>query len=167
MEIESVYFDQQMPATEDQLARKSRSEKILESWNVKVNRHLPVIEPEEKVNIRQPEEIARRVAVLAVTNLVAFNGIPAEEAVHYLQQSNLWDFVTPAERDFLADPTEEKKSIETWKCECIYTLLWALHKTENAAFTCFIVQPRGYSPEQYPVGKDKSPDAFIKSVATL
>jgi hypothetical protein len=167
VEIESVYFDQQIPPTEEQQARKSRSEKILESWNVKVNRHLPVIQSEDEVNIRQPSAIAKRVAVLAVTNLVAFNGIPAAEAVHYLQQSNLWEMVTPAERDFLADPTEEKKSIETWKCECIYTLLWALHKTESLPSPAELCNLGDIPPDQYPVGKDKSPDEFIKAATTL
>lgn len=166
VKIDAAYFDQQATATEAQLARKSRSEQLIASWQIKSNKNLPVIDAEELVTIRRPEEIAQRVAVLAVVNLVAFSHIPPEEAMGYLQQNNLWDYVSPAEKDFLDDPTDEKKSRESWKCECIYTLLWALNKTEILPSPAQLCDLGNISPEQYPVGKDKSPENFIRS-ATL
>ena len=78
VKIDAAYFDQHTPVTEDQLARKNRSEQLIGSWQIKVNKQLPVIASEEKVTIRRPEEIAQRVAVLAVVNLVAFSHIHPE-----------------------------------------------------------------------------------------
>ncbi|WP_127127009.1 DUF4272 domain-containing protein [Pseudoflavitalea rhizosphaerae] len=167
VKIDASYFDQHTSATEDQLARKSRSEQLIGSWKIKVNSHLPVIDPEETVTIRRPEEIAQRVAVLAVVNLVAFSHIPPEEARDYLQQNNLWDFVSPAEKDFLNEPTDEKKSRESWKCECIYTLLWALNKTETLPSPAQLCDLGNIPPEKYPVGKDKSPEDFIRSATVV
>ncbi|KOP38204.1 DUF4272 domain-containing protein [Flavobacterium sp. WLB] len=163
--INSEYFDDdQSQLDEDQIARKEKSEKILEKENIKINIHLPCIESESETTLRTPKEIAERVSVLAITNLVAFNTISAEEAVEYLQHNKLWDFTTDGEKEFLADPTEDRKMYETWKCEGIWTLMWALNKVENLDFPSEFCNLENINSDDYPVGKDKDLFDFINSI---
>lgn len=166
--IDSVYFDgDQNELEEDQKSRKENNEKILESKGIKINKNLPCIESEAETTIRTPKEIAQRVSVLAMTNLVAFNSISPDEAIDYLQSYNLWDFVTEKEKEFLADPTEDKKAQESWKCEGIWTLMWALKKVENLDFPDAFCNLENISAEDYPVGPDKDPNDFIDAIVSI
>lgn len=165
--INSVYFDEdQNEVDDDQKQRKDTSEKILEKENIKINKHLPCIESENETTIRTPKEIAERVSVLAVTNLVAFNSISSEEAIDYLQNYKLWDFTTEGEKEFLANPTDDKKAYESWKCEGIWTLMWALNKVEKLDFPNEFCNLENINSEDYPVGKDKDPFDFINSIVS-
>ncbi|SHL95477.1 DUF4272 domain-containing protein [Flavobacterium chilense] len=165
--INSVYFDEdQNEVDDDQKQRKDNSEKILEKGNIKINKHLPCIESENETTIRTPKEIAERVSVLAVTNLVAFNSISSEEAIDYLQNYKLWDFTTEGEKEFLANPTDDKKAYESWKCEGIWTLMWALNKVEKLDFPNEFCNLENINSEDYPVGKDKDPFDFINSIVS-
>lgn len=165
VQILSDTFDTTPTAlTEDQTARKSRSEAIIKAKNISWNANLPCTNPEAETTIRTPTEIAQRVCILALTNLVAFNHIDADTAENYLSQYELWDFVTPGERDFLNDPTEERKSHETWKCECIWTLLWAINKVDDLPFPAELANLGNIPPGNYPVSSDKDPNDFIRSV---
>ena len=163
--INSEYFDNdQNELDEDQIERKAKNEEILERENIKINKHLPCIESERETTIRSAKEIAERVSVLAVTNLVAFNSISPEEAVDYLQEYKLWESVTEGEKEFLANPTDDRKMYETWKCEGIWTLTWALKKVETLDFPSEFCNLENISAENYPVGKDKDPFDFINAV---
>ncbi|MCP2028393.1 hypothetical protein L1276_003563 [Flavobacterium sp. HSC-32F16] len=163
--INSEYFDDdQTELEEDQIQRKANSEKILEKENIKINKHLPCVESENETILRTPKEIAERVSVLAVTNLVAFNSISPEEAIDYLQNYKLWDVTTEGEKEFLADPTDDKKAYESWKCEGIWTLMWALNKVEKLDFPNEFCNLENINSEDYPVGKDKDPFDFINSI---
>ncbi|MEZ0130633.1 DUF4272 domain-containing protein, partial [Flavobacterium sp. LBUM151] len=166
--INSVYFDgDQNELAEDQINRKENNEKILEAKGIKINKHLPCIESEAETTIRTPKEIAQRVSVLAMTNLVAFNSIDPDVAIEYLQSYNLWDFVTENEKEFLEDPTDDKKAQETWKCEGIWTLMWALKKVENLDFPDAFCNLENISAEDYPVGPDKDPNDFINAITSI
>ncbi|MHC0446941.1 DUF4272 domain-containing protein [Flavobacterium sp. 3-218] len=163
--INSEYFDNdQTDLDEDQIERKAKNEAILESENIKINKHLPCIESERETTIRSAKEIAERASVLAVTNLVAFNSISSEEAVDYLQEYKLWESVTEGEKEFLANPTEDKKMYETWKCEGIWTLMWALKKVDAIDFPNAFCDLGNISSENYPVGQGKNPFEFINAV---
>lgn len=166
--INSVYFDEdQNELEEDQQQRKEKNEIILEERNIKINRHLPCIESENQTTLRTPKEVAQRVSALAVVNLVAFNSISSEEATEYLQNYNLWDFTTENEKEFLADPTDDKKANESWKCEGIWVLMWALDKIETLDFPDEFCDLENINPDDYPVGQDKDPNIFIDSVVAL
>lgn len=168
VKINSVYFDgDQNELEEDQKNRKENNEKILEAKGIKINKHLPCIESEAETTIRTPKEIAQRVSVLAMTNLVAFNSIDPNVAIEYLQSYNLWDFVTENEKEFLEDPTDDKKAQETWKCEGIWVLMWALKKVENLDFPDAFCNLENISPEDYPVGPDKDPNDFIDAITSI
>ncbi|MEO8534909.1 MAG: DUF4272 domain-containing protein [Flavobacterium sp.] len=163
--IESVYYDgEQIEVTDAQKEWKARSEKILEERNIKINKHLPYIESENEVTIRTPKEIGERLCVLAMTNLVAFNSISGEEATKYLKEYNLWDSVTPDEKDFLANPTEERKSNESWKCECIWVLMWVIKKMDDLGFPDECCSLNDIPADDYPVAPDKDPNDFINSI---
>lgn len=168
VKINSVYFDgDQNELEEDQKNRKENNEKILEAKGIKINKHLPCIESEAETTIRTPKEIAQRVSVLAMTNLVAFSSIDPDVAIEYLQSYNLWDFVTENEKEFLEDPTDDKKAQETWKCEGIWVLMWALKKVENLDFPDAFCNLENISPEDYPVGPDKDPNDFINAITSI
>jgi hypothetical protein len=163
--INSEYFDNdQTELDEDQIERKAKNEEILERENIKINKHLPCVESERETTIRSAKEIAERVSVLAVTNLVAFNSISSEEAVDYLQNYKLWESVTEGEKEFLANPTDDRKMYETWKCEGIWTLMWALKKVDALDFPNEFCDLGNISSENYPVAKDKDPFEFINAV---
>jgi len=163
--INSEYFDNdQTELDKDQIERKAKNEEILERENIKINKHLPCVESERETTIRSAKEIAERVSVLAVTNLVAFNSISSEEAVDYLQNYKLWESVTEGEKEFLANPTEDKKMYETWKCEGIWILMWALKKVDAIDFPNEFCDLGNISSENYPVGQDKNPLEFINAV---
>ncbi|MCE3229006.1 MAG: hypothetical protein K0S32_3557 [Bacteroidetes bacterium] len=162
--IESKHFDKnQDQITEDQKQRKNRSESFLEKRNIKTNKNLPCVESEANTTIRSPKEIAQRVTVLAVTNGVAFNHLSGQEATDYLKKHKLWDFITPNEKDFLSDPTDEKKNYETWKCEDIWTLMWALNKVPELGLPDEMCSLDNIPPEEYPIGGGKDPNTFINS----
>lgn len=166
--ISSVYFDaDQNELSEDQQLRKEKNEKILEENAIKINRNLPCIESEEETTLRTPKEIAQRVSALAVVNLVAFNSISPEEATEYLQNYNLWDFTTENEKEFLANPTDDKKANESWKCEGIWVLMWALNKIETLDFPDEFCDLENIDPDNYPVGQDKDPNIFIDSIVSI
>ncbi|MCC9065463.1 DUF4272 domain-containing protein [Flavobacterium piscisymbiosum] len=166
--INSVYFDaDQNELTEDQLQRKENNEKILKEYDIKINRNLPCIESEAETTLRTPKEIAQRVSALAVVNLVAFSSISPEEATEYLQNYNLWDFTTENEKEFLTNPTDDKKANESWKCEGIWVLMWALNKIETLDFPDEFCDLENIDPDNYPVGQDKDPNIFIDSIVAI
>ena len=162
--ISSVYLDgQQIEVTEDQKERKARSERILQERTIKINKHLPFIESEQETIIRNAQEIAQRVSVLAVVNMVSFDSIEAEEAIEYLKKYGLFELLTPDERDLLTNPTQEKKTRESWKAEGIYVLLWALKIQDELNFPDTMVMLNEMDPDRYPFTENKDPNDFINA----
>lgn len=163
-EIDSTYFDaDQENLSEDQRTRKLNNEEILIKHQVKVNRNLPCIESEQETELRTPIEIAQKLSILAMTNLVAFNNVSGEMAIDYFKKFDLWKFVTPKEKDFLLNPTEQSKSHETWKCECIWTLMWALGKVDELGFPNELCDLESIPKDKYPIVQGGNPNEFINS----
>jgi len=162
--IDSKYFDAPAPSTERQQARKEKSEVILREHQIKINTHLPVIQEDEKTELRNPKEIARRICVLGITNYVAFGNLTGDEGASYLKQYGLWEHVTEGEKAFLADPTKEKKNYETWKCEGIWLLMLALKRVDDLYFPDKLCSLDTIPFEEYPVGPDKDPNNFINAI---
>ena len=117
----------------------------------------------KEVNLRATEEVAKRVVVLAFTNLVAFNDISAELAVEEIKKYDLWGSVSPKEEQFLKYPSEESKNYETWKCEAIWVLMWALHIVDELGLPNEVVNLKSIPYEVYPIGAHKDPRVFINS----
>jgi hypothetical protein len=129
--IQSAYFDSQELPSDTAVNRKQRNIAALQEMNVKTSLNLPVIIDEHQVTLRTAAEVAQRVAILAAVNTVAFGYLDGPEVISYLQQHQLWNNTTEAEKAFLQDPQEELKTKETWKCEDIWVLLWALKKVPS------------------------------------
>ena len=161
IQIESQYFDGPQATTEAQKERKAQNEALIQSYQIKVNPNLPAIASEEDVQIRTSQTIAERITLLAATNMVAFNQMPGEQAVAYLKNFDLWQLATPKEVDFLQNPTDERKAYETWKCESIWTLLWALNVVPDLNFPDKLADLNNIPPAQYPIGPHKNPNDFI------
>jgi hypothetical protein len=166
VKIESHYFDaEESELTEEQMNRKKHTENILRARNIKINSNLPCIAGEQETVVRTPKEIATRLCVLAVNNFVANGVIPVQAGMDYLHKYNLWQYTTPDEKDFLNNPTQEKRNAESWKSECIYVLLWALGIVSNLNFPDELCDLNTIGQDVYPVGADKDPNDFIASIA--
>ncbi len=162
--IDSQYYDiPQETLSESQKNIKSENEDLIRQHGIKINPHLPCSPDATRIPLRSPEEIARRVSVLAIINLFAFDSISADEATAYLQRYHLRDFVTSGEKDLLHNPDEEKKRLATWKCEAIWTLMWALGKVPELGFPDQLCQLNDIDPADYPAGPDKDPNDFIQA----
>ena len=123
---ESHYEDYISKIPEEQKSRKILNETLIREKGIKVNRFLPVIESEDEVVVRTPLEIAERVVVLSIVNGYANDFYDAEKTIDILKGIGQWENTTDKEKDLIQNPTDEKKSRETWKCEGIWVLLWAL-----------------------------------------
>lgn len=168
VKINSAYYDETPIAlSEDQVARKQKNDAFLQKHNIKVNQHLPCIKSESEVQLRNPEEVATRVLILAVTNMVAFNNIEAEQAIGFLKRYELWEVTTPKEKNFLENPTPENKNQETWKCEGIWVLMWALKIVDDLQFPDHLCSLNDIPADQYPIAPGKEPSAFIATANTL
>jgi hypothetical protein len=80
------------------LSRKEQSEQVLKAHNIKINYNLPHIEADEEVSIRDGAEIAQRLVLLCVTNLVAFDNITGAKALEFLEENNTLQYITPDEK---------------------------------------------------------------------
>lgn len=165
--IDASLFDSTKENTEDQVQRKAKSESILQKNGIKVNINLPVVVSEADVKLRTLTIVKERVVALALTNLVAFNSITGEQALQYAANYNLTRIFTPKEVDFLRFPTEEKKNHETWKCEGIWTLLWALNLAPDLEFPNHLADLNKVPADQYPVLPGKDPNIFINNSLVL
>lgn len=144
-----------------QTSRKEQSEAVLEARGVKINYNLPHIEEDAEVFLRTGSEIAQRFVVLCITNLVAFDNLSSEEAFKYLDKFSLMQFVTPGEKEFMANPTPHSRNQESWKCECIWVLAWALGLIDSLKFPDHLCNLNEIAEADYPIGTGKDPNDFI------
>lgn len=166
--INSEYFDKpQKDVTERQKSRKLKNEQIIEERKIKVNKNLPCIADDDEVVLRSPQEVAQRVTILAITNLVAHDLLSSDEAQEYISHFKLWDFVTPDEKAFLDNPTEEQKLYESWKGEGIWTLMWALGKVNRLGFPDEPCNLEKIMYGDYPIGNNREPAEFLNSTHTI
>ena len=142
--------------------RKERTEDFLKQYNIKLNPHLPHIESEEEITLRTSYEIAARATILALTNVVAFDGMTTDQAIECLKENKLWHEVTLEEKDFLAHPTQEKKNKESWKCECIWVLLWALQVINDLEFPDHLCDLNVIADSNYPIHDYENLQDYIK-----
>ncbi len=142
--------------------RKEQTEKILAKRKIKINPNLPLTETEKETKIRSAEEVSTRLVILTAVNFVAFDHFTSKEITKYLKDFELWDQVTPGEKAFLANPTEEKKSQESWKVECIWVLLWALNIIDELEFPEEPADLDEVPEDDFPFGGlDADPNGFI------
>ncbi|PSL48062.1 uncharacterized protein DUF4272 [Chitinophaga niastensis] len=166
--IQSGYFDSPAEASDEAATRRDRSIQQLNEMSVKTSANLPVIADESTVVIRSAAEIATRTAILSAVNTVAFGYLDGPAVTTYLQQHNLWDSTTDAEKAFLQDPQEELKTKETWKCEDIWVLLWALNKVPALGYMNDLCNLDMVPEEAFPFrGPASDPAVFLAGATQL
>ncbi len=161
VKIDAKHFDDSRTELPEQVQRKNKSELLLRKHGIKVNESLPAISRAGETKFRDPKEIAERTIALAVTNLVAFNNISGEQALQFANKNEIINTLSPKEIEFLKNPTTETKNQETWKCECIWTLSWALGIVPALNFPKDLADLADIPSDQYPVGSELSPREFI------
>lgn len=151
-EREQAYQEQVLnKLSPNQKERKLNNEQSLRQIGIQVNKFLPAIEDDEHINLRTEEEIAQRVTMLSLINVFASGHITNEQLINTLKSKELWKFATAKEKDLMENPTDEKKSYETWKCEGIWTLLWALKKVDDLGNPANMCDLGNVSQDQYPL----------------
>lgn len=146
----------------DQLERKERNIQFVSSLGIKTIDHLPVVESETEVEIRDTTEIASRAVILAITNLVAFNTISEDDAQGIISKFELNQYVTPEENGFLQNPTDALKNQVSWKCEAIWTLCWALGIIDELGPANQMADLNTIPQEDYPIVSQVDPNTFIQ-----
>ena len=113
--------------SKEALDRRARSEAVLKTEGVPINRYLPVIETESEARVRTTEEVARRALCVLV---VAVKGEGLEQPVvnRIVNEYGLRQLLTPKERAFIqaASPSQHDKVQFVWRYEAAWVLLWAL-----------------------------------------
>lgn len=122
------------------LRRKERSENILRTEGVPVNKSLPVIETEKEAHYRSKDEVAHRALALLV---VAVKGEGSEQprVDKVIKNYGLQSFFSTKERRFVDElsPSEHDRIQFSWRYEAAWVLLWALgyvEKLEKPAGIC-------------------------------
>ena len=117
---------------ESSLRRKERNEEYLRKLRVPVNTHLPRVEDESECKLRSSADTARRALILYVVVLTAHK-LDGGKALDWLHREQLWDFVSPNEKEFLliTDPSQKSLIEASWRAESLWTLLWALGRIES------------------------------------
>lgn len=107
-------------------ARKTASERLLRSHGIAVNDDLPLIEAEDEVELRSPEEVLRRLVALWAVVDKAFLGNDSETA-DYIKAHGLQSWLSPVELEFLCtvEPSARDTIHFSWQLEALFFIAWA------------------------------------------
>lgn len=113
--------------------RKQETEKYLKSINVPFIEHLPQIEEENEVQIRNSNEIAERILILVYLGYVSEVNEAKNDVIEFLKANNLWNKVSEDEKLlFLKDELTEQEFINiAWRVEAVWILLWCIKKIDK------------------------------------
>ena len=127
----------------DSVLRKKTSEQFLELKNVPINKSLPYVDSEAVAKIRSGQDTARRMIILYHVVAVGY-GVDREKVTKRLTSTDLWKYVSPEEKAFLESKKPSKQQIidATWRVEAVWSLLWALGKTQGLDFPTKIIDPQ-------------------------
>ena len=114
------------------IQRKERTESILHTEGVPINKSLPVIETEIEAKRRTKEEVAYRALALLI---VAVKGEGLEQPIveRIIKDYDLEAHLTPKEKAFAwnISPTDHDRVQFVWRYEAAWVLLWALGYVEK------------------------------------
>lgn len=118
--------------TPDQIERLKRSYSELRKRKVPVYGGPLFVEDQSEVVGQSHQDVARRALILFAVELQA-EGVSRDETHSILDTLELWEFVSPKEKEFLfnenPDPLESQKLV--WRLESIWVLMWALGYIEE------------------------------------
>ena len=124
-------YSAKMNVTEEQLARKHRSEAILRAEGIPFIAHLPAIESAREVTRRSAGEVAERLQALEIVAVKA-EGLEQEIVADIVSERGLSSLFSPRERAFIDDPQPNKQDCIqfVWRYEAAWVLLWALNMSD-------------------------------------
>lgn len=120
-----------------ELTRKQRSEKLLRDFGVQINPNLPEIDPEDKAEIKSPEEIVRRAVTAFITAQIAIdicNDNGAAESAEFftpiMERFGLMGELTDDEEIYFdlsecGGISKEEAYQMQWRLEMCVPLFWA------------------------------------------
>ena len=116
----------------EQESRKMRSIKILKKNSIPYINHLPVIEKEDNVLLKNKEEICDRAIALSLVAVHA-EGIEGEILENSIMELKADDKFTPEEKEFLKLDSFDlaTKAKFLWRYESLWVLLWSLGYVET------------------------------------
>lgn len=105
--------------------RKATSESKLRALGVPINEHLPMIESEDEVELRLPDEVLRRLVALWSVVDKAFLRSESQSTT-YIVTHRMQSWLSNVERPFLLDekPTERDCIHFSWQLEALYFVAW-------------------------------------------
>lgn len=109
------------------MARKARSEAVLQAAGVPVNVNLPPIETASTTTIRTATEAVDRTLALTVVAIKG-EGMPQADVLGVVKKLDAARYLSPREHAFVGDdaPTASDRTQAAWRYECLGVLLWAL-----------------------------------------
>lgn len=116
----------------EQIARLGRVNAILQVRKTPTLAYPLYINDAAQTKLREACDVARRVLVLSAVTLRADGG-SREKAVEVIEQRELWPYVSPEERAFLAaDEVDLEQSQKLlWRLEALWVLVWALGEIDE------------------------------------
>ena len=149
---------------EDQRTRKFANEDWLVEHNIRTNPYLPAVSSEAETAIKTAQEVAQRVSAMVFINGFASNFLSSEQTADLMKKGDVLQFITLKEQTLLDEQDEEAMQLETWRCEGIYTLLWALNVIDELEHPNAMCDLGGIAQENYPL---VNPQDFIKKMTAL
>lgn len=126
-------FDYPNP-TPEQLSRRAKSIKAIRDMDLPVLEELPVIEDTHSVQLRSPEEIAKR---CVATTFCAVRGESNDQKLvdKLIKDYSASEYLSPKECRFLAQskPSQQDLIDFAWRYECVHVFLWAMGERDSIA----------------------------------
>lgn len=116
--------------------RKGLSNKYLTQKGIPVLESLPPTDDYREASFRDQQSIASRCIILSALVLVGRHEKTTSQAVGYFKKYNLWNEVSPKERNYLLKSLRSKDDDLNmiWKVEDVNVLLWALGEIDSLTF---------------------------------
>ena len=104
---------------------QKNSELKLSALSIPINEHLPIIEEENEVELRSPEDVLRRLIALWAVVDKSFLG-PKSESTNYIVTHELQMWLSNIELAFLLNkkPTQRDGIHFSWQLEALYFIAW-------------------------------------------
>jgi hypothetical protein len=155
----SSFFPDKAQLTAANMARKQRSETILQQESVPISKTLPPVHDESSAQLRSKEEIIRRAICLCLIALLGESG-NHETFQRVAQMYDVEGDFTSNEQAFAAypSPDEQMRAQFTWRYESYWVLLWALGFVDTLDRPDRIVDV----PRAATILKNHTPEQFVQ-----
>lgn len=160
-----------LPYPSDAVRRKKETEGFLSFRELEAAASLPPVIGEGEVVLRSAKEVAERALALFVVAIRAESIATGKEiSVDELRARMplAFDYLSPAEKEFLKSPDEQAVIQFAWRYEALFVLLWALGVFEELPFADQICDVPAIAEKM--IGGDQAGfvnDASLKDVSKI